>query len=303
MTEPVLRVAFPQVEEADAGGDLAHAYADMRATLRVPWVMFAARALACFGGYVPAAWAASRDVFGQVGLERAADTIRAAALLDDPPPPGLPDALRDAGATDAEIAAVRDAVRTLHYGNAKYLLLITAWSEALHGRPGGTDPDPGWDAAPLPTGPPAGMPTLHLVHPRDLDPGTLTLLEQVVDGHLHHGPASDFRVLAAWPTSFAVIWRDVLAPVVRTPAYDAKARDLFAAARTTVRGFPTPAGISPQQAATVTGDVERAAAIAMLSMFQRFILDVTIDLARVSQALDGTQAARRNPFPPSTTTT
>jgi hypothetical protein len=35
----------------------------------------------------------------------------------------------------------------------------------------------------------------------------------------------------------------------------------------------------------------------LLFMYQRFIADVTIDLVRVKQALDGPEAAAASPFP------
>ena len=44
------RPKFPQVEYADSTGALRQCYDDMQGVLRVPWVMFAARALAVFGG-------------------------------------------------------------------------------------------------------------------------------------------------------------------------------------------------------------------------------------------------------------
>lgn len=301
---PAPRAAFPQVEEHEATGDLAAAYAGMRAGLRVPWVMFAARALATFGDYVPAAWARAEPVFATRGLEAAADRVRALAVpddpgTDDPATSDLTASLRAAGVVDGDVAAVRDAVRALHYGNSKYLLLITAWSEGVHGRSsGGADPDPGWDARPLPSEAPAGMPELSLVDPRSADAGVLRLLDTVVDRHLHHGPASDFRVLAGWPDALTVIDREVLAPVVRGVEYDLATRSLLHEARAVVRGFPEPAGLDPVAAGEVLTDAERAAVVAMLSMFQRFILDVTLDMALVTQAFDGTEAARRNPFPP-----
>jgi len=299
MTQPVPRAAFPQIEESEATGALATTYTDMRATLRAPWVMFAARALARFGDIVPAAWQRAQPVFATRGLEHAADVIRAAALLEQPPTDGVVESLVAAGVGAADLSAIRNAVRALHYGNAKYVLLITAWSEGLQGRSsGGTDPDPDWDNDPLPTGPPADMPVLELVDPRRADPAVVTLLDDIVDSHLHHGPASDFRVLAGWPTALEVLQRDVLAPVVRTETYDAAARALFGRARRLVRSFPRPAGPTPREAAEHATDTERAAAVAMLSMFQRFILDVTIDMARAHQALEGTDPTRRNPFPP-----
>jgi hypothetical protein len=47
---------FPQVEYAESSGALRRCYDDMQSVLRVPWVMFAARSLAVFGGFVPVAW-------------------------------------------------------------------------------------------------------------------------------------------------------------------------------------------------------------------------------------------------------
>ncbi|GAA4820343.1 hypothetical protein GCM10023201_02210 [Actinomycetospora corticicola] len=282
---PTPRTAFPQVEEHEATGALAEAYTSMRGTLRVPWVMFAARCMARFGDYVPAAWEAARPVFGTVGLERASDEIRALAALPEPPPRvEVPD-------------DVRAAVRALHYGNAKYLLLITAWSEGLHGRSSGGHDDGSWDTTALPGGAPADMPELTLVDPRTAGDDVLTLLDRIVDDHLHHGPASDFRVLAAWPEHLAALHHQVLAPVVRTVDYDLRARDLLHRARAIVGAFPTPAGLSPAQAGEVVDDTQRAALVAMLSMFQRFILDVTMDTTRLAQALDGPEEGLRSPYP------
>ncbi len=299
---PAPRAAFPQVEEADATGTLAGAYADMRATLRVPWVMFAARALAPFGGFVPAAWERAAPVVGAAGFEAAADDIRAAALHEPAPTGDLRRALAEAGVDADEVAAVRDAVRALHYGNSKYLLVLTAWAEGIQGRSsGGTDPDPAWDGSPLPRGTPADMPGLTLVDPRHASRDLLLLLDRVVDRHLHHGPASDFRVLAGWPAALDAIDREVLAPVVRTEPYDLAARALLHRARAAVHAFPQPAGLDPAEAGEVTSPRERAAVVSMLWMFQRFILDVTLDMARVTQALEGPAAARRNPFPPDLT--
>lgn len=296
---PAPRAAFPQVEEHEAAGELAEAYAGMRASLRVPWVMFAARALAVLGDYVPAAWAAAQPVVTTHGFERAADRIREAAVPDAPPLHDLAAAMAAAGVSEEDVAAVRDAVAALHYGNSKYLLLITAWSEGVHGRSsGGTSPDPGWDARPLRPGAPPGMPDLQLVDPRGASPEVLRLLDTVVDRHLHHGPASDFRALARWPDALAVLDREVLAPVVRGIEYDLAARSLLHEARATVRAFPQPAGLDPVAAGEVLSEADRAAVVAMLSMFQRFILDVTLDMALVAQAFDGTDAARANPFPP-----
>lgn len=302
----VTRPTFPQIEEADAAGDLAAAYTEMRATLRVPWVMFAARALAVFGGFVPAAWQAAQPVFATRGLEAAADEIRDTAVMSDPAPPDPRPSLARAGIDeDTSLPAIRAALDALNYGNPKYLLLITAWCEGIQGRSSGgtqttggprprprtgtgtgTGPPPaGFDTAPLPSGTPAGMPVLHLVDPAAASETVAGLLAEITDAHFHHGPASDFRVLANWPDALSVLHHEVLAPVVRTEAYDRTARALLDLARTRVAAFPAPAGLTAEQVAAVCSDTERAAVTAMLAMFQRFILDVTIDAVRLAHAL------------------
>ncbi len=281
---------FPQVELADARGDLRRSYEDMQAVLRVPWVMFAARSLAVFGQFVPAAWQVSRRPFGTRYLEQCAHELRALAVL-----PGEDPVIR-AGFDDPDLDGIRAALRALNYGNAKYLLLITAWCEAIQGRPsGGSGPLSDLEQT-LPAGPLPGMPELRMVDPRTVSPRVGELLHRVTDMHLHHGPSSDFRVLANWPDFLEVALDDVLAPVVRTEPYEATAHALLIRAREQVRGLPAPAGLGPDAALTVCTEVEVAAVTGLLFLFQRFILDVTIDMVRCAQALDG-PTATTSPFP------
>ncbi len=226
---------FPQIELADARGDLRRSYEDMQAVLRVPWVMFAARSLAVFGQFVPAAWQVSRRPFATQYLEQCAHELRALAVL-----PGDDPVIR-AGVDDPDLDGIRAALRALNYGNAKYLLLITAWCEAIQGRPSGGSGPPSDLAQTLPPGPPPGMPELHMVDPRTASPRVGELLDRVTDMHLHHGPSSDFRVLANWPDFLQVALDDVLAPVVRTEPYEATAHTLLTRAREQVRGLTTAA--------------------------------------------------------------
>lgn len=289
-------VTFPQIEYADSTGALRECYDDMQATLRVPWVMFAARSLAVFGGFVPAAWAAAGAPFGSRQIERAADDLRVHAVLPGPPPPDLGAVLAARGTPAAAIGGARRAVEVLNYGNAKYLLLITAWCEAIQGRAAGGGPGAPEPGPRLPRGIPAGMPALPMVDPATVDSRLTALLRRVAHLHLHHGPASDFRALATWPDILEVVTEDVLAPVVRTAAYESCALGLLDRARTEVRGLATPAGISADQAGEVCTDAEIAAVTGVLFMFQRFILDVTIDLIRVGQAFDVDASGLPSPY-------
>lgn len=290
------RPKFPQVEYGDAGGPLRQAYDDMQAVLRVPWVMFAARSLAVFGGFVPAAWQAARRSFATGYLEHAADELRGMAILpgDDPPDPRP--RLARLGMAETEVDEVRRALDALNYGNAKYLLLITAWCEGIQGRACGGEGDPALGHAALPSGAPSDMPQLRLVDPAHATERVRGLFERVTDLHFHHGPSSDFRVLATWPDYLEVALDDVLAPVVRTPPYEATALVLLTRAREQVRGFPAPAGLTADEAGTVCTEAEVAAVTGLLFMFQRFILDVTMDMVRCTQAFEGREAAASSPF-------
>ena len=288
---------FPQVDHADATGELKEAYEDIQDTLRVAWVAFACRVLATFPGYLPLAWRAAQPNFATRYAERAADTLRERSLIPGPTPPDPRPKLQELGWDDTQIDAVRRAVDALNYGNPKYLLLLTAWYEAFHNRPsGGADLSPE-DAATIPRGLPEGVAPLRLVDPDTAPPEVQSLLKRATDVHFHHGAASDFRVLANWPDLLQLALDQVLEPVVRTEEYDAVARALLVQAREQIRGFPTPAGVSQDELADLCSPSELAGLSGLLFMYQRFISDVTIDMIRLKQAFDGPQAATTSPFP------
>lgn len=288
---------FPQLEHEDVAGELKDIYDDIQATLRVAWVAFACRVLATFPGYLPLAWRAAQPKFATRYAERAADTLRESSLLQGPNPSDPRPELRELGWDDARIDAVRHALDALNYGNPKYLLLITAWSEAIQDRPSGGAELSSEDAAPIPRGLPEGVAPLHLVDQDTASPEVQALFKRVTDLHFHHGASSDYRVLANWPDYLQLALDEALEPVVRTEAYDAVARTLLVEARELVRGFPTPAGIGRDALADSCSPSEIAGLTGLLFMYQRFICDVTIDMIRLKQAFDGPQVAVSSPFP------
>lgn len=288
---------FPQVEHEAVAGELKEIYDDIQATLRVGWVAFACRVLATFPGYLPLAWRAAQPNFATRYAERSADALRERSLLPGPNPPDPRPELRELGWDDARIDAVRHALDMLNYGNPKYLLLITAWSEAIQDRPsGGAEISPE-DAAPISRGLPEGVAPLQLVDPDTATPEVEALFKRVTDLHFHHGASSDYRVLANWPDYLRLALDQALEPIVRTEAYDAVARTLLVQARELVRGFPTPAGIGRDVLASSCSPSEIAGLTGLLFMYQRFICDVTIDMIRLKQAFDGPEAAVSSPFP------
>lgn len=288
---------FPQVDHVDAAGELKDIYDDIRATLRVAWVAFACRVLATFPEYLPLAWRAARPNFATRYVEKAADELRERSLLASSAPPDPRPRLREMGWDEARIDEVRRTLDALNYGNPKYLLLITAWSEAIQDRPsGGSDLSPE-DAALIPPGLPERVEPLQLVEPNDASPQVRGLFKRVTDLHFHHGASSDYRALANWPDYLRLALDGTLEPVVRTEEYDAVARELLYKARELVRGFPTPAGIGQDALVSSCSASEIAGLTGLLFMYQRFISDVTIDMIRLKQAFDGPEAAAASPFP------
>ncbi len=266
--------------------------------MRLPWVAFAIRVISQFPAFVPSAWAALKPNITTRYAEDTADMIRAASILPGPPPPDPRPHLRALGWNDEQIDAVRNALDGLNYGNPKYLVLITAWNEAWHGRNAGgrSGPLSGRDAELLPYGLPAGVDKFHLVDPDTAPPDVQRDMARARDAFLHHGPASDYRVLANWP-AYLKLAVDTLEPVALSADYEETSRKLRAIARERIRGFTTAGGVSRDQLAGALSPTEIAGLTGLLFLYNRFIPDVTIAMIRLKQAFDGAESATRNPYP------
>lgn len=287
---------FPQIDYEEASGELKEIYDDIQDTIRVPWVAYFCRVLALFPGYLPLAWGAAQPNFTTHYAEQAADTLREQSLLPTSSPPDLRTGLQGLGWDNAQIDEVRLTLDTLNYGNPRYLLLITAWAEAFQDRSsGGVELSPE-EAASVPRGIAEGMASLHLVDPDIATPEVQTLFKRVKDIHLYHGISSDYRVLANWPDFLRLALDQALEPVVQSQEYDLTCRALLMQAREMVRGFPAPAGINPSAIADSLSPLEIAALMGLLTMYQQFVITVTVDMIHLKQALDGSEAATASPF-------
>lgn len=299
MTTPELpKTAFPQVDHHQATGELARVYEDIHGTLRLPWVAFAIRVLSQFPHFVPAAWAALKPQISTRYAEGAADLIRQAAILPVARPPDPERRLLDHGWSQEKITRLKAILDCLNYGNAKYLLLITAWNEAWNERDaGGCGSGPsGRNAEHLPYGLPSGVEKLHLIDPDQATPEVQALLARIRDAFLHHGPASDYRTLAAWPDYLEVAFAEALEPVALTAEFDDTARRIRAIAREGIRGFAAPGGVSRRALEGKLSPSEIAGITGLLFLYNRFIADITIAVVRLQQAFEGLSATD-NKFP------
>jgi hypothetical protein len=290
---------FPQVEYADASGELTEIYDDIQFTLRIPWVPFAIRVLSLFPAFGPAAWQMVKPQISTVYAEKGADLVREASIIPGPPPPDPRPKLRAAGRSDEEISKIHHALDSLSYGNPKYLILITAWNEAWNERAAGSPANSlsAAEAQQLPYGLPDGVERFHLIDPDLATQDVQELMRQAKDLFLHHAPASDYRVLAAWPDFLRIAVEDILSPVALTAEYEETARRIRAIARKHVAGFSDVGGVSRRQMSDSLSGPEIAGLTGVLFMYNRFIADITIAMIRVKQAFDGASSATANKFP------
>jgi hypothetical protein len=290
---------FPQVDHADASGGLGKIYDDIQFTLRVPWVAFAIRVMSQFPAFVPATWQMLKPQISTLYAEKGADLVREASIIPGPPPPDPRPKLRAAGRSDEEISKIHQALDSLNYGNPKYLILITAWNEAWNERAAGSPANSlsAAEAQQLPYGLPDGVERFHLIDPDLATQDVQELMRQAKDLFLHHAPASDYRVLAAWPDFLRIAVEDILTPVALTAEYDETARRIRAIARKHIAGFSHVGGVSRRQMSDSLSGPEIAGLTGLLFMYNRFIADVTIAMIRLKQAFDGASSATENKFP------
>jgi hypothetical protein len=290
---------FPEVDYADASGEVSKIYDDIQCTLRVPWVAFGIRVMSQFPAFVPAAWQMLKPLISTLYAEKGADLVREASIIPGPPPPDPRPKLRAAGRSDEEISKINQALDSLSYGNPKYLILITAWNEAWNERAAGSPANSlsAAEARQLPYGLPDGVEKFHLIDPDLATLDVQELMRQVKDLFLHHAPASDYRVLAAWPDFLRIAVEDILTPVALTAEYEETARRIRAIARKHVAGFSRVGGVSRRQMSDSLSGPEIAGLTGLLFMYNRFTADITIAMIRVKQAFDGASSATANKFP------
>lgn len=287
---------IPQIEHNEASDELRELYDDILGTLRVPWVAFFCRTLALFPEYFTLGWEASKASLAARYTERAAGALREHALLPSTRPPSLMPKLEELGWDHEQVDEVRHVIDMFNYGNTKYVLMVTAWSEAFHGRSSGGADVSADDEAPLPFGVPQEAPALQLVDPNTASAAVQALFRRVGDSHVWHDVSSDYRTLANWPDFLELAFEDTIRPVVGSEEWDLTARRMFASARELVKGFPAPVGVSRNAVADIYGPREIAGLTGLLAMYQRFILDATMDTIRMKEALDGFEAVAVSPY-------
>jgi len=207
--------SVPSVLEADARGEIAEVYADIRKVLGTSVVNLIWRNLATMPGALQWTWATVRPLYlGAAPLH--AEAIRRAIAL--PELPGFSaDTLLAAGIDESDQAIIRNVLDSYQYTNALALAVLSAL--LAHFEPRAADPVTAAEFAPKPSG--VKIPELP---PMDaLDPEVAQLVTELNGFGEDTEPqliASMYRHLAYWPAYLALV-RTMLAPLQREGSLNA----------------------------------------------------------------------------------
>jgi hypothetical protein len=274
-----------EVMPEDAGDEIRELYEDVRARLRVPFVNFIFRVLANYPAYLSFAWDRLAPHLLTSEFERAADDLRLRSLPE--PVPGAESVDREAL---GDIGSIRDFTDTIHYVLPKLLLVVSAFDEGLGGSSGGA----GSAENSIEPGVAEGAVSMPMVSPEEARGDLRRVFEEIRDSHGHPGVASYYRGIAQWPGFLAAAWERV-GPLVGSPTYEERKRDLLERARDAVLALPL-----PEREEAVRAGVEEAALEelrSILAVFHyRVIPDTFVEVAAIKAMLDGPESARSSRF-------
>lgn len=246
MSDPV-----PAVLEAEATGEVAEIFADIRATYRIGVVNLIWRHLAVFDGALPWAWASLKPLYVGGHVAAAASVLRATRPL--PEAPRVPEAAWACIGLDP--APVRDVIAAYDRSNPMALAALTLLRESTAPgfAPTGTPRAPLFpEEAPIPL---PGLLALEEMPPHAAEMVlALNTLGSTAEASIL---ASMYRHMAHWPGALALAY-GVLAPLHASGEL--------------------------QTAIAVTRDLARAEAGRMATLLPR--LPPPPDLPRVNAALD-----------------
>lgn len=201
--------SVPSVLEAEASGEIADIYSDIRKVLGTSVVNLIWRNLATMPGALEWTWSTVRPLYlGDAPLH--AEAVRRTVALPEWPAFSA-DTLLAAGIDETERALIRNVLDSYQYTNALALVVLSAL--LAHYEPRSADA-----VAPAATAPkPSGTRVPELPPMDALDPEVAALVEELNTFGEDTEPqliASMYRHLAYWPSYLALV-RTMLAPLQR----------------------------------------------------------------------------------------
>ncbi|MET3839494.1 hypothetical protein [Bradyrhizobium sp. OAE829] len=210
--------SVPSILEADARGEIAEIFADIRKVLGTSVVNLIWRNLATMPGALPWTWALVRPLYlGDAPLH--AESIRRTIALPDLPGFSA-DTLLAAGIDQSDQAIIRNVLDSYQHTNALALTVLSALLAHFEPHPAGTV------TAASSAAPPSGVKIPELPPMDALDPEVARLVGELNGFGEDTEPqliASMYRHLAYWPAYLALV-RTMLAPLQADGRLDALTR-------------------------------------------------------------------------------
>lgn len=202
----------PSIAEADATGEIADLYGDIRQSLGMPFVNLVWRNLASVPGGLKWSWTTMKPLYQQGAVYVEARQLRDSQTL--PPVPTLPRAVLRAVGVDANAeVSIRAAVDGYDRGNPLNIVTFSALTSRLRGEKPTAPPLAPVDAEPEP---PVVGETPKLLNFDEMDPITADMVRAVnllgARGHAREVQVSLPRNLAHWPGFLSLYWT-ILAPL------------------------------------------------------------------------------------------
>ncbi len=202
----------PSIAEADATGEIAELYADIRQSLGMPFVNLVWRNLASVPGGLKWAWTTMKPLYQQGAVYVEARQLRDSQTL--PPVPTLPRAvLRAVGVDAAAEMSIRAAIDGYDRGNPLNIVTFSALISRLRGEKPTAPPPAPVAAEPEPQ---VAGETPKMLNFDQMDPVTADMVRAVnllgARGRAREVQVSLPRNLAHWPGFLALYWT-ILAPL------------------------------------------------------------------------------------------
>ena len=208
----------------------------IRLALRAPIVPSPiARLVEVAPGYLDVVWPRIASSVDSAGFLGSALYLADMALIEveaSYEPVLTPEALREAGVGDGEVASLVEVIDWFHYGQPQLLLLLAALAEAF-----GRDRVGGY-----------GKPDLrqvteqeraHLALDLRLAPPDSGLLPEIAEAMNHDTPPDLYRAVAVWPCYLEVAWEE-LQHLAAYPPFRRRGRGLYFYARSGARFLAEP---------------------------------------------------------------
>lgn len=245
--------AVHPLPEYRAEGETKRRYEEMKAVLQVPWMGVVTMAFAHYPTFFDTLWDGWREVCGSAPYVEGARELRALAeeRASDLSPPPIADRLAALGYAPRELDAIREAIEVFSHGNQLYVPIAFAARLLLEGGALAED-----RAAPSAYdgrhAPDVSVPFV-MVERHHATPDLQAVYDDVMATLGLPFVNSDYRMLARWPSYFALAWAD-LEPVAGTAGHEAVCTAYHDCALSLVRALPNPRGLTADALRTAAAE-------------------------------------------------